>query len=394
MMRGQLSDTTALQLSATQSQGSSEHDADTGDSDFLNRVTSLRLDHRRGEWQQSLLLGQSLDEYTSHSPTTLSTITTERDSASWQHSIGTPLGITVVGIDYWQDRAEKDNSGVIDESITQHGLFAEQQWSDGDNHIQLALRNDDHETFGSTTTGSLALGRQVDAQHHVYLSYGTAFKAPTVNDLYWPYNSSTIFGTTYITEGNPELEPERSATLELGLTEKTPAAETSINIYRTWADNLIDWQASATGANEYTYRPENIGRVEINGIELQLRVPVGKLTVESQLSLLDAENLETGKQLDRRPQSEALFSLNRNAEQQSWRLEWQLVGDRLDRDGTQTLGGYSLVNARYRQRLGSGLELGVRLKNLFDQHYLLATSYSGDYATEGRSGYLDLSYRF
>lgn len=393
-LRGNLSANTALQFNATQSQGTSEHDDDTGDSDFRNRVASLRLDHRHGEWEQSLQIGQSLDEYTSHSPTTPSTITTLRDTASWQHTIGSSLGITTVGIDYWQDKAEKDNSGIIDETITQHGLFAEQQWSDGSNDIQVALRGDDHEAFGSTTTGSIALGRQLDSHHRAYLSYGKAFKAPTVNDLYWPYNSSTISGTTYITQGNPELEPEYSATVEMGLTQHFLRAETHLNIYRTWAENLIDWQASLTGPSEYTYRPENIGRVEINGIELVIRIPVGQLEAETQFTVLDAKNLDNNKQLDRRPRSEALFSLSRHSGVDDWRMEWQLVGERLDREGAETLPGYGLVNASYRRRLDHGLELGLRLKNLFDQHYLLATSYSGDYATEGRSGYLDLSYRF
>ncbi|NIV28024.1 MAG: hypothetical protein GWN58_00515, partial [Anaerolineae bacterium] len=82
-----------------------EHDVDTGDSDFRNRVASLRLDHRRGEWEQSLLLGQTLDEYTNHSPTSPSTITTLRDSASWLHTVGNAFGITTIGIDYWRDNA-------------------------------------------------------------------------------------------------------------------------------------------------------------------------------------------------------------------------------------------------------------------------------------------------
>lgn len=393
-LNGKLAAETGLQLSATQSQGSSEHDLDTGDSDFRNRVISLRLDHRRGEWEQSLQLGQNLDEYTSHSPTSPSTITTLRDSASWQHTVGNAFGITTIGIDYWRDKAEKDNSGVIDESIAQHGLFAEHQWSDGSNDLQLALRGDDHETFGRTTTGSIAVGRQFDSHHRAYLSYGKAFKAPTVNDLYWPYRADTFGGTTYVTQGNPTLEPERSATVELGLNRAYPRSKSSINLYRTWAENLIDWVGSATGPSEYTYQPENIGRVVIDGLELGLSWQLGQLEAAAQVTLLNAKNLDTDQQLDRRAKREALLSLARHTQPSDWRVEWQLVGERLDREGAVTLPGYGLINASYRHRLGTGFELGVRLKNLFDQEYLLATSFSGDYATEGRSGYLDLSYRF
>lgn len=396
-LSGTLTTNTDLQLSLSQSQGSKEHDVDTGDSDFINRVTSLQLNHRRGEWEQTLKIGQALDEYTSHSPYTPSTITTLRDSASWQHTIANSLGITSFGIDYWVDNAEKDNSGIIDENITQQGIFAEQQWSDGNNDLQFALRGDDHETFGTTTTGSVALGRQFDANSRGYISYGTAFKAPTVNDLYWPFSSftSSTSGITYITQGNPDLKPEKSETVELGITQRLQGAqEVSLNIYRTWAENLIDWLGVTSAPSEFTYQPENIGRVIIDGIEMGLRWPIGTLDAGVQVTLLNAKNLDTGEQLDRRPRSEALLSLNHHSGAKNWRLEWQLVGKRNDRNGSASLPGYGLVNASYQHRLGSGFEMGLRLKNIFDQEYLLATSSSGDYSTEGRSGYLDLSYRF
>lgn len=395
-LNGKLTANTDLLLSASQSQGSKEHDIDTGDSDFLNRVASLQLNHRRGEWEQSLKIGQALDKYTSHSPYTSSTITTLRDSASWQHTIGTPLGTTTLGIDYWIDKAEKDNSGIIDKSIIQQGIFAEQQWSDGTNNLLIALRGDEHETFGSSTNGSIAVGRQFDENNSGYISFGKAFKAPTVNDLYWPYSSftSTTSGTTYITQGNSTLKPERSATVELGLTQRIGRTETTLNIYRTWAKNLIDWQGVNTAPSEYTYQPENVGRVVIDGIELGMHWPVSTFEAGAQVTIMNATNLDTGEQLDRRPKSEATLSMNHHSASVDWRIEWQLVGKRNDRDATATLPGYGLVNASYKRRLNAEFELGVRLKNLFDQEYLLATSSSGDYSTEGRSGYLDLIYRF
>lgn len=393
-LSGNLASNTDLQLSATQSQGTSEHDPSTGDSDFLNRVVGLRLNHRRGEWEQSLLLGQALDEYTIHSPTTPSTITTRRDSASWQHTIATSLGVSAIGIDYWRDKATKNNSGIIDKTIAQTGLFAEQQWSDGSNDLQLALRSDQHDTVGTTTTGNIALGRQFDSASRGFISFGNAFKAPTVNDLYWPNSTSSFYGTTYITQGNPDLEPERSATLELGLSQQLLRGETRLNLYRTWTENLIDWQGVLTAPNEYTYQPTNLGRVEINGVELGLRWPIRTLEAGAQLTLLDAKDPDTGMQLDRRPRSETLLSLAANHTAYDWRVEWRLVGERTDRSGSATLPGYNIINASYLRRLEHGFELGVRLNNLFDHNYVLATSYSGNYSSEGRSGYLDLKYRF
>ena len=81
----------------------------------------------------------------------------------------------------------------------------------------LGLRRDEHSEFGSETTWNLGWGRDLGSEWRVTASLGTAFKAPTINDLYWPYSADTYFGTTYITEGNPDLDPERSRSVELGL---------------------------------------------------------------------------------------------------------------------------------------------------------------------------------
>jgi vitamin B12 transporter len=304
------------------------------------------------------------------------------------------MGLTTVGIDYWQDDATKNDSGTIDETLTQHGLYAEHQWNHDDNDLQLALRHDDHDSFGAATTGSIAVGRQFDANNHGFISFGNAFKAPTVNALYWPYSADTYEGIDYITQGNPQLEPETSSTLEVGLTQKFSGVRTSINLYRTWAKNLIDWQFTQTGPTEYNLQPENIGSVLIDGIEMAIRWPIKKLVADMSITLLNAKKLDSGLQLDRRPKAEAQFTLSRNHEAYDWQLQWHLVGERQDLDGGATLAGYGVVDLSYKRQLDRGMELGLRLNNLFDQDYTLATTYSGDYAIPGRAYYLDLGYRF
>lgn len=393
-LSGPLSGTTRLNISTSQSQGDHENDPFTGDSDFTHRVSSIRLDHQQGDWEQSLLLGQNYDEYTSHSPFLPATITTDRNSVSWQHNLVNAWGMTSAGIDYWRDHAEKDNSGLIDETITQRGVFVEHQWSDDRNNIQLALRNDEHKVFDNYSTGNIALGRELDAQNRIFVSYGTAYKAPTVNDLYWPNSTDVFYGTTYITLGNPALEPEESSTVELGLIQRFDRTETRINLYRTWTKNLINWASTQTGPSEYTYQPANIGRVRIDGVEVTIKWPISEIQAELQLALLDAENLDTGNQLDRRPKSEALFSLTSARPNYNWRVDWELVGKRLDREGQVELAGYGVVNVAYNYHFDKNTSLGLKANNLFDQDYVLASSFSGDYAISGQTGYIDLTFKF
>ncbi|MCV5863749.1 TonB-dependent receptor, partial [Escherichia coli] len=67
----------------------------------------------------------------------------------------------------------------------------------------------------------------IDENHNVRLSYGTGFKAPTFNQLYYPGSE------------NPTLKPEESKNLELGLSGRYSAWDWSVNLYRNRIDNLI-----------------------------------------------------------------------------------------------------------------------------------------------------------
>ena len=74
-------------------------------------------------------------------------------------------------------------------------------------------------------------------------------------------------------------------------------------------------------------------------------------------------------------------------------MEILAASERRDRNGAARLGGYALVNLRLSQRLADGLDLQFRIENLFDKTYTLASSFSGDYSTLGRTLYLSLRWQ-
>ncbi|MDT9694350.1 TonB-dependent receptor, partial [Streptomyces sp. P9(2023)] len=77
--------------------------------------------------------------------------------------------------------------------------------------IQLSLRGDDNEAYGRQETGGVALGHAFDRSHRIRVSYGTSFRAPTFNDLYYPLETFS-FGGSYA--GNPDLKPEEGRSVE------------------------------------------------------------------------------------------------------------------------------------------------------------------------------------
>jgi vitamin B12 transporter len=395
-LEGEITPGLKLNLDFTHAQGHSELDANTGNEDFRNRVFSARLAHRVSEtWSQRLLLGHTLDDYTTHSPTSPSNITTRRASLAWQHDLALiPAGLTSLGLDLWRDRADKDNSGAIHQSLDTVGVFAQQQWRALGSDWVLGLRGDHHDRFGEKTTGSLAWGRDLAPGTRLTASWGTAFKAPTVNGLFWPYSSDVFFGTTYITLGNPNLRPESSRSLELGLRHKLGTGfSLGANLYRTRIKDLIEWQASQTGPTEYTYQPANVSIAAIDGLELTAVGNLGGWRMNAGLTFLDAENESTGAQLDRRPRRKLGLTLGRAVGAGDFQAEWIAASARNDLNDTTRLGGYGIVNLAYRQALGKDIDLQARVENLFDKDYVLASSFSGDYNTFGRSLFLTLRFQ-
>src|SRR3546814_565283 len=93
------------------------------------------------------------------------------------------------------DVTERDNTGV----------FAEYQGKFGAHRLQASVRNDDNEQFGSHTTGGIGWGLAFAENYRLTANYATGFKAPTFNDLYYPFF------------GKPDPRPGASKGYNLGI---------------------------------------------------------------------------------------------------------------------------------------------------------------------------------
>ncbi len=385
-----------LHLDFSRSEGQSELDPGTGDEEFRNQVSSARLAHQVAPVRsQRLTLGHAVDRLTSRSPTTPATITTRRTSLAWQHDlnlIGNAL--TSVGLDSWRDAAAKDQSGRIDKALDTSALFLQHQFQVLGADWILGARSDRHENFGRKTTGNLAWGLDLTPATRLTASIGTAFKAPTVNDLYWPNSASTFAGTTYITEGNPNLRPESSQSEEIGLRHTLrPGLTLTANAYHTRISELIEWQSTQTGPAQYTYRPANVSRALIHGLDLGAAGQLDGWKYDATLGWMTAENANTGVQLDRRPQRRFAVKLGRDFGPDALQAEWTGASMRLDRTGTTQLRGYGLLNLTWSRALNRDTRLQARVENVFDRDYVLASSFSGDYNTLGRTLFVSLRYQ-
>ncbi|MBR9884852.1 MAG: TonB-dependent receptor [Oceanospirillales bacterium] len=362
------SDSATGRLNWSRNEGDNAYD---GGSSFDNYSTTTRMDTLgaaleltlRDDWALNMTLGRSRDESTQYGDGQYqSHIDTERDTASIvsEHQIGGMNQFTW-GVDYQQDEVDSSND-YAETSRDNLAAFGLLQLYFGDQDVAISLRRDDNEQFDGYNTGSLAWGIQLDTDLRLFASYGTAFKAPTFNDLYWPETAFSV--------GNPDLVPEESETYEIGLSGQNAGVRWSANLYQTEVENLISWDINGVGK----YMPMNISDARIRGLELAASTRLAGWDLQSSLDLIDPKNLEDDSLLRRRPRKVLNLATDRDFGKWSMGSSLKAVGKR--KDSTAHLAGYTTVDLRAGYRLGGDWSLKARIDNLFDEQYQTVNNYN------------------
>jgi vitamin B12 transporter len=313
-------------------------------------------------WRVTLSGGQSQDnEENLLNGVFSSRFDTTRNTASFQNDV--TLGreqLATLGVDYQSDAVDSDTAFTVT-SRYDTGVFGEYQGTFGIASVKVAGRYDDNSQFGSAPTGSAALGLSVTPDLRVTASYGTAFKAPTFNELYFPGF------------GNPNLEPEKSRSAELGISAKYGWGTWAVNIYRTQIQDLIALNANFT--------PINIGSALIRGIEWVSSAQVLGWRVGVNLTLLDPRNEsagpDQGKLLPRRAQVSGRVDVDRSFGKLQLGATVSGQGHSYDDlDNTVPIGGFATVDLRAAYALSKDWSLQARVGNLFDKSYETAAFFN------------------
>lgn len=315
-------------------------------------------------WQLEARVGRSEDTSDNYlNGAWTSNFDTERDTLSLQssHQLSVNNQLTW-GVDYQDDEVASDSNDYAVTSRDNTGVFGLYQLYMGQHDLSVSLRHDDNEQFGGHTTGSLAWGIELPRNLRLTASYGTAFKAPTFNDLYWPG------------AGNPDLEPEESDTWELGLSGEHYGVNWSANLYQTDIDNLIAWAPAPTLVEPYRWIPMNVNAARIRGLELTAATRIANWDLSTSLDLMDPKDRDTDELLNRRARK--VFNLSADRDFGAYALGGSLhaVGKR--NDGSNRLGGYTTVDLRGSYALGNDWSLKAKVENLLDEEYQTAYGYN------------------
>ncbi len=348
--------------------------------DFRNRVSAVDIGTSLGGgWSTKLTASLAYDEIVQREPgdparpTLVDSTEVERTSFEWNTSgklLGTDL---LVGLS--TSKSEIDSvffsgfgDGATIDNTTRNAAFIQAQHDFGVVDVLLAVRQTDHDEFGSFTTGNVEAGIEAWEGGRIGVALGTAFKEPELTDLFGAF-------------GNPDLDPERSKSAELNLRQRIGANQTvTAAAFETRIDDLIAFSGASL---------ENVQRARIRGIEAGWQYQGEALSAEISGSLQDPKDETTGNRLARRSGKSIQSRLGYRIGDVNAGVEVQGYGRRRDANGVD-LAGYALVNADLRVALTKNLSLSLRGENLFDETYELVDTYR----TPERSGYITVRYTY
>lgn len=252
--------------------------------------------------------------------------------------------------------------------------------------VNAGLRHDNHNVYGGSTVFA-ANGSYTpnDGATVIRASYGEGFKVPSLFQLFSDF-------------GNTALEPERSKSVDAGVTQSFAdgAFELSATLFRRDVTNQIIFVSCfgnpspiCIGRPFGTY--DNVARARAEGVEVTLLMrPTETLELRAGIGHVNARNRANDRLLPRRPQDSVNAAIDWRAPDGkslsglSLGATVSVTGDSFDNaSNTNRLKGYTLVDLRAAYAVGRGLELFGRVENLFDERYETIFRYG----TPGRAAY-------
>jgi vitamin B12 transporter len=302
---------------------------------------------------------------------------------------------TLAGFDFkyrWERDGDDSTFPPSPPSITvfavhreEYAGYLQQQGRFFHDHLLVTggFRVDGNSQFGKEVSPAWSVALPFD-QYGIILrgNYSEGFEAPTFDELYFPGF------------GNPNLQATTSSEWDGGIEKRFGelAGITTTYFSRRIHDLVVDVPCTPTPSScEFGLEPENIGRADMQGVEVVPSVyPFKGLSLSGNFTVLDSTHrpLVSGLQPIRVPKYSAsavaqykVHDLLSHDDQFTSALFYQFVGDREDIQtqapfGDENHGSYQLFNLTLSYKLADGLvpylsreEAFVRIQNLFDRNY-------------------------
>lgn len=329
-------------------------------------------------WRSHLRLGETADLSESRTAFSTTRFDSKQRQYAWQNDFQLGGLKLQLAAERREERVVSTTLFSTNQRDTDSGV-AVLQWAPGQHLFQASGRYDDSNQFGGRSTGALAYGYRFGAGWRATASAGTAFRAPTFNDLYFP------------SFDNPTLTPEKAKNVEAGLHYDGARFEASAVYYRNRVEDLIAFSGVCPLAGRPFGCPVNINRALLEGVSMSARARLSQAwSVRGTLDIADPQDRATGRVLPRRAKQFGSASVDYSLGALRLSTEVIAAGRRFDNvANTQRMAGYAIWNVLASYRLNRQWSLFARWNNVFDKEYELATNF----ATPGSNVFVGVRYQ-
>lgn len=261
-----------------------------------------------------------------------------------------------------------------DEDVNSTGYFVQHQYQNNGLNTQVGVRVEDNEKYGTHTVAQGAIRYQLLPLTSIYANIGSAFKAPTLNDMYG-------------SGGNPNLKPEESISYEVGIDQKLNYnISTGLSAYYTKIENLIESRCIAVCNGDWintfpVYQNINIDKASMRGGEVYANWSRDDLFIKSSYNYVKAINDETDQELSRRPRQS--FTVSTGLQNEHYGLSISLSAKSKAKDYKQDTPGYTTVDFNGYWNATPNVKLFTNIQNIVDVQYKTASYDKGIYYVNG-----------
>lgn len=291
----------------------------------------------------------------------------------------------VFGLDRQREHAALDNTyGPMTASATNDGAYGNYILDLTDDlTLTAGVRHDDHETFGGHTTWRTTASYRIPSTGtRFHGGYGTAFRAPSLYQLYAPSDS---FGNT---NGNPDLKPEESRGYDIGFEQSVLDDRVTFGstFFNSRTQDAIDWQNGG-----YV----NIASARSFGFENTLGAEItDEITLNVNYTYLQSRDNETGQTLVVSPRhsgnARLTYSPSEVKELDTWVAARSATASYDPQGSKSHVGGYILWDLGAAYAITDWASVYGRIENIADKTYQLRNGYE----QAGRAGYVGMRAKF
>jgi len=311
-------------------------------------------------WNSTLEAGASRDDSTSQTSFGSSRFNTLQRQYQWQNDFTLPLGALSVAAIRREERLDTD-AGFAVTSRDTNAVLGVYQVHEGPNALQANLRHDQSSQYGGVTSGAIAYAYTIIPGLRASASYGTGFKAPTFNDLYFPGFS------------NPSLQPETARNFEAAVRFVNRDISAGVVAYHNRVRNLIVFECDA----QFNCAPQNVANATLEGVTLEFLGAFANTAVKASLDFARPFDDATGNLLPRRARRYGALEVTQALGPLQLGVQLSAASVRFDdAANTRRMGGYAIVNLTAEYALATSWTVFALVGNAFDKNYELAADYN------------------